>query len=61
MKDSTYVREECLRQTVEIAKAYAQSGENKHGPMTEFLDAVYRKLIELREDLDRETPGPDRA
>lgn len=44
-------REECLRQAVEIAKAYAQSGENKHGPMTDFLEGVYRKLLEIRTEV----------
>ncbi len=43
-----YVKDECLRQAVEIAKAYAQSGENKHGPITEFIEQVYYKLLELK-------------
>jgi len=44
-------REECLRQAVEIAKAYAQSGENKHGPITDFIEGVYRKLVEIRAEV----------
>ena len=48
MDDERFVREECLRQAVEITKAYARSGENKHGPVTEFLEAVFQKLLELR-------------
>lgn len=47
----TYSKEECLRQAVEITKTYAQSGENKHGPVTELLELVYRKLLELRADV----------
>ncbi len=48
MKLEAYIKEECLRQAVEITKAYAQSGENKHGPVTELLEQVYRRLLELR-------------
>lgn len=51
MKLQTYDREECLRQAVEITKAYAQSGENKHGPVTEFLENTYKKLLELKVDV----------
>ncbi len=49
MANTSFVREECLRYAVEITKAYAQSGENKHGPVVDFLEAVYKKLLELRE------------
>ena len=49
MKNRAYIHEECLRYAVEITKAYAQSGENKHGPVVDFLEAVYDKLIEIRE------------
>ncbi len=52
MKLEVYVKEECLRQAVEITKTYAQSGENKHGPITVLLDHVYKKLLELRTDTD---------
>jgi len=54
MKLQVYNKEECLRQAVDIARAYAQSGENKHGAMTEFLENVYKKLLELRADASRE-------
>lgn len=40
-----------MRQAVEIAKAYAQSGENKHGPLAEFIEIVYKKLLYLRQDV----------
>ena len=50
MKIAGYAKEECLRQAVEITRAYAQSGENKHGPVVELLESVYRKLLELRHD-----------
>ncbi len=48
MKLPEYIKDECLRQAVEIAKAYAQSGENKHGPITDFIEQVYNKLLELK-------------
>ncbi len=44
-----YVKEECLKYAVEITRAYAQSGENKHGPVPEFLEGVFKRLLELRE------------
>jgi hypothetical protein len=53
MKLEICAKEECLRQALEITKAYAQSGENKHGPMTEFLELVYQKLLELRADVGK--------
>jgi len=59
MKFPEYIKDECLRQAVEIAKAYAQSGENKHGPITDFIEQVYKKLLELKtssfgEDLEKD-------
>jgi hypothetical protein len=48
-----YAKEECLRQAVEITKTYVQSGENKHGPAIEFLEAVYQKLLELRANVSK--------
>jgi len=57
MKLKVYAKEECLRQAVEITKTYAQSGENKHGPITEFLDHIYKKLIELRADVTKDDQG----
>ncbi len=51
MKLKPYSKEECLRQAVEIAKGYARSGENKHGPVPEFLEAVYRKIVELKTEI----------
>ena len=54
MKLELYSKEECLKQAVEITKAYAQSGENKHGPVPEFLENVFRKLLELKKDSLRE-------
>jgi len=33
---------------VEITKSYAQSGENKHGQIADFLEIVYNKLLELK-------------
>ncbi|MDA8162250.1 MAG: hypothetical protein M0022_04995 [Desulfobacteraceae bacterium] len=51
MRLETYDKEECLRQAVEITKTYAQSGENKHGPVTDFLENIYKKLIELKVDV----------
>ena len=51
MKLETYEKEECLRQAVEITRAYAQSGENKHGPVNDFLDSIYRKLLEIRSSI----------
>ena len=50
MKNKAYIQEECLRYAVEITKAYAQSGENKHGPVVEFLESIYKKLLELRKE-----------
>jgi len=49
MENKKYIQEECLRYAVEITKAYAQSGENKHGPVVDFLEAIYNKLIDIRE------------
>ena len=54
MKLEAFAKEECLRQAVEMAKTYAQSGENKHGPMIEFLEDVYHKLLELRADASKD-------
>jgi hypothetical protein len=54
MKSEIYTKEECLRQAVDITKAYAQSGENKHGAMAEFLDSVYRKLLEISASIRKE-------
>jgi hypothetical protein len=54
MKSEIYTKEECLRQAVDITKAYAQSGENKHGAMAEFLESVYRKLLEISSSIKRE-------
>ncbi len=48
-KLQTYDKEECLRQAVEIAKSYVQSGENKHGQIADFLETVYNKLLELKQ------------
>ncbi len=56
MRLELYEQEECLRQAVEITKAYAQSGENKHGPVTDFLDSVYRKLLDIRSTLSDNKP-----
>jgi len=42
-----------MRRAVEIAKAYAQSGENKHGPLAEFIEIVYKKFLDLRKDVIR--------
>jgi len=53
MKLEIYAKEECLRQAVEITRTYAQSGENKHGPVTELLEQVYHKLLELRADVSK--------
>jgi len=50
MKLPEYIKDECLRQAVEITKAYAQSGEIKHGSITKFLEQVYKKLLELKTD-----------
>ena len=47
-KLQTYDKEECLRQAVAITKSYAQSGENKHGQIADFLEIVYNKLLELK-------------
>ncbi len=44
-----YIKEECLKYAVEITRAYAQSGENKHGPVPDFLENVFRRLLEIRE------------
>ncbi len=49
-----FVKEECLKQAVEIAKAYASSGENKHGPIAELLEMVYRRLLQLRREIESE-------
>lgn len=49
IKLQTYEKEECLRQAVEITKSYAQSGENKHGQIADFLETVYNKLLELKQ------------
>ncbi len=46
-----FEKEECLKQAVEITKAYARSGENKHGPVADFLEIVYRRLLQLREEI----------
>ncbi len=57
MKLELYEQEECLRQAVEITRAYAQSGENKHGPVTDFLDSIYRKLLEIRSTISDSRSG----
>jgi len=57
MKFPEYIKDECLRQAVEIAKAYAQSGENKHGPITDFIEQVYKKLLELKTSSLKENKG----
>ena len=57
MKFPEYIKDECLRQAVEIAKAYAQSGENKHGPITDFIEQVYKKLLELKTSSLEEEKG----
>lgn len=44
-------QEECLRYAVEITKAYAQSGENKHGNLTDFLENVYEKLVQIKKNM----------
>ncbi len=44
----SYIKEECLKYAVEITKAYARSGENKHGPVVDFLEAIYNKLIKIK-------------
>ncbi len=59
MKLEVFEREECLRQAVEITRAYAQSGENKHGPVTDFLESIYKKLLELREDINKKNKSED--
>ncbi len=59
MKLEVFEREECLRQAVEITRAYAQSGENKHGPVTDFLESIYKKLLELRGDINKENKSED--
>lgn len=46
-----YEKEECLKQAVEIARAYASSGENKHGPVTELIENIYNKLLQIRSDI----------
>ncbi len=51
MSLKNFEKEECLKQAVEIAKAYASSGENKHGPVADFLEMVYRRLLRLREEI----------
>ena len=45
-------KEECLKQAVEITKAYARSGENKHGPVADFLEMVYRRLLSLKQEIN---------
>lgn len=50
-----YEKNECLKMAVDITRAYAQSGENKHGPLIDVLDKVYEKLVEIkRRSLSRE-------
>jgi len=56
MKLELYEQEECLRQAVEITRAYAQSGENKHGPVADFLDSIYRKLLAIRSTISENRP-----
>ena len=51
---NSFEKEECLKQAVEIAKAYARSGENKHGPVADFLEMVYRRLLSLKEEITEE-------
>ncbi len=51
MKLEAYMKEECLRQAVEITRAYASSGENKHGPVAEFLEQMYGTLMGLMEGI----------
>ncbi len=61
MRLESYVKEECLRQAVEVAKAYAQSGENKHGPVTELLEQVYRRLLDLRSEVQERAEDANRG
>ncbi len=51
---NSFEKEECLKQAVEITKAYARSGENKHGPVADFLEMVYRRLLSLRKEISGE-------
>ncbi|GEM_PF-775437 len=48
-------KEECLKHAVEITKAYAQSGENKHGNLMDFLEHVYEKLVQIKQSMHFES------
>jgi XTP/dITP diphosphohydrolase len=43
-----YEKNECLKMAVDITRAYAQSGENKHGQLTDVLEKTYEKLLEIK-------------
>ncbi len=51
MQLKSFDKEECLKQAVEITKAYARSGENKHGNVADFLEMVYRRLLSLKQEV----------
>ena len=48
---SSYEKEECLKNAIEISRAYASSGENKHGHVAELMESLYRKLIHIRSEI----------
>jgi len=43
-----YEKNDCLKMAVDITRAYAQSGENKHGQLTDVLEKIYEKLLEIK-------------
>lgn len=47
-----YEKNECLKMAVDITRAYAQSGENKHGQLTDVLEKTYEKLLEIKKKVN---------
>jgi hypothetical protein len=49
-----YEKEECLKNAIDIAKAYASSGENKHGHVADLIESLYRKIVSIRMEIKSE-------
>ena len=48
---SSYEKEECLKNAIEIVRAYASSGENKHGHVADLVETLYRKIKDIRTEI----------
>jgi hypothetical protein len=57
---SSYEKEECLKNAIDIARAYASSGENKHGHVAELVESLYRKLITIRTEIKTDSENTNK-